>query len=347
VFDMQNGDIKTLRLSGTGKKIVYGGILLGSMQALALAFAGFDDDEPPEFIRERNLVIPIGGKKYVSIPMPLGFHALPNIGRITTEYAMGGFKKPVDHVVRLLSVFAEAFNPLGSAGFSTQTILPTAFDPLGALDANKDWVGKTIYKEDFNSLAPTPGFTRNKDTASVWSKFIAEGVNYATGGTDYTPGAFSPTADQIDYLIGQATGGVGRELSKGAQTVAALYTGDDLPTHKIPLVGRFYGDMENQSSQSNRYYSNLKELNLLEAEWKGRNQDGLPTEEFEKENPEYELIGMANGTENQIRELRRRKAMLVKDGESREDIREIDDRITEAMRNLNDEVRALRATAAP
>ena len=39
--------------------------------------------------------------------------------------------------------------------------------------------------------------------------------------------------------------------------------------------------------------------------------------------------------------------MLVKDGESREDIREIDDRITEAMRNLNDEVRALRATAAP
>ena len=349
VFDMQKGDIKTLRLSGTGKKIVAGGILLGAMQALVLAFAGFDDDEPPEFIRERNLVIPIGGKKYVSIPMPLGFHALPNIGRITTEYAMGGFKKPVDHVVRLLSIFAEAFNPIGSAGFSTQTILPTAFDPLGALAENKDWVGKTIYKEDFNSLAPTPGFTRNKDTASVWSKFIAEGVNYATGGTDYTPGTFSPTADQIDYLIGQATGGVGRELSKLEQTGESLWTGDDLPTHKIPLVGRFYGDMENQSSQGNRYYSNLKELNLLEAEWEGRRTHNEPTEKFEKENPEYELIGMANGTENQIRELRKRKSKLIKDGESREDIREVDDRITEAMRNLNDEVRKLRtaATATP
>lgn len=360
VFDMQKGDIKTLRLSKAGKVIVSGGILLGAMQALALAFAGFDDDEPPEFIREKSLIIPFGAfqrlagmdkkdlsKKYIAIPMPLGFNFIPNIGRIATEYAMGGFKKPADHVVSLLSVFAEAFNPIGSAGFSTQTILPTAFDPLGALTENKDWTGKTIYKEDFNSLAPTPGFTRNKDTASAWSKFFAEGINYATGGTDYTPGTFSPTADQIDYLIGQATGGVGRELSKGAQTVVAIYTGEELPTHKIPLVGRFYGNSDNQSSQGNRYYSNLKELNLLEAEWKGRKQDDLPIEEFEKENPEYELIGKANGTEQLIRNLRQRKTKLVKDGESRADIREVDDLITEAMRNLNDEVMALRATATP
>jgi len=347
VFDMRDGDVKTLRMSGTGKKIIYGGILLGAMQALALSIAGFDDDEPPEFIKERNLIIPIGGKKYISIPMPLGFHAIPNIGRIATEYAMGGFKKPVDHVVRLISVFAEAFNPIGSAGVSTQTILPTAFDPLGALAENKDWTGKAIYKEDFNSLAPTPGFNRNKDTASAWSKFIAEGVNYATGGTDYTPGAFSPTADQIDYLIGQATGGVGREVSKSAQTVNALFTGEELPTHKIPLVGRFYGNSDNQSSQSSRYYSNLKEINLLEAEWKGRNLDGLPIDKFEKENPKYKLIGVANGTERIVGLLHQRKTKMIKDGASREDIKEVDDRITEVMRTLNDEVKSLEATPTP
>lgn len=123
---MEKGDPKTLKFSRTGKQIIAGGITLGAMQALALAAAGFDDDDPPEFVRERSLIIPIGDKKYVTIPMLLGFHAIPNIGRISAEFAMGGFKKPAEHTVRLASVFAEAFNPIGSAGFSIQTIAPTA-----------------------------------------------------------------------------------------------------------------------------------------------------------------------------------------------------------------------------
>lgn len=34
---MEKGDIKTLRLNRAGKNIITGGLLLGSMQALALA----------------------------------------------------------------------------------------------------------------------------------------------------------------------------------------------------------------------------------------------------------------------------------------------------------------------
>lgn len=347
VFDMDRGDIKTLRLSNTGKRIIAGGMLLGVMQALALAASGFDDDEPPEFIRERNLIIPIGwavgGKRYVTIPMPLGFHAIPNIGRIATEYAMGGFKKPAEHVFRLMGVFAEAFNPMGSSGMSLQTIAPTALDPFAALEANKDWTGKPIYKEDFSSIDPTPGFTRNKDTASAWSKFIAEGINYATGGTDYTPGTLSPTADQIDYLIGQVTGGVGREASKLTQTVGAGFSGEELPTHKMPLVGRFYGNLEDQSSQGNRYYTNLKDINAIDSELTGRRKDGLPTEEFRKENPESKLIMLAKSTDRQVRDLRRKKSELIKQDADRARIREIEERITSKMRKLNDRVDEVRA----
>jgi hypothetical protein len=163
---MEKGAIKTLRFNRAGKTIIVEGITLGALQAFALAAAGFDDDEPPEFVRERSLIIPIGDKKYLTIPMPLGFHAIPNIGRISMEYALGGSKKPADHVARLLAVFAEAFNPIGSAGLSIQTIAHTAIDPLVALSENKDWTGKPIAKEDFNKLSPTPGFSRNKDTAS-------------------------------------------------------------------------------------------------------------------------------------------------------------------------------------
>jgi hypothetical protein len=68
--------IETLK-GPTGKKIMAGGLLLGSMQAALLAAAGFDDEEPPEFIRSKNIVIPTGDGKYIAFPMPLGLPRHP------------------------------------------------------------------------------------------------------------------------------------------------------------------------------------------------------------------------------------------------------------------------------
>jgi hypothetical protein len=340
---MDKGDIKTLRLSRTGKTIITGGITLGVMQALALSAAGFDDDEPPEFVRERNLIIPIGDKKYITIPMPLGFHVIPNIGRISAEFAMGGFKKPADKTVQLIGLFAEAFNPIGNAGLSIQTLAPTAIDPFVALSENKDWTGKPIAKEDFNKLSPTPGFSRNKDTASDPAKWIAEAINMISGGNKYVPGMFSPTADQIDYLFGQATGGVGREASKLNQTVSAMGSGEDLPPHKIPLVGRFFGDSSSSSSQGNAFYNNLKRINEVEAELKGRTKDRLPVDEFKAENPEYRLITAANYTERAVSNLRRRKSELIEKDAPKDQVKAIEGRITQLMTRLNDRVKEVRA----
>ncbi|MCX7184920.1 MAG: hypothetical protein NTW90_06770 [Nitrosospira sp.] len=343
---MDKGNIKTFRLSSFGTKAIAGGVMLGSMQAMLLLAAGFDDDEPPEFIRERNLILPIGDRKYLTVPMPLGFHAVPNIGRIPTEFVMGGFKNPGDHILRLVGVFAEAFNPLGSSGVSIQTIAPTAIDPLVALSENKDWTGKPIARENFNKLSPSPGFTRNKDTASDPSKWLSEAINTLSGGTKYTPGAMSPTADQIDYLFGQVTGGVGRESSKLEQSIMALVTGEDLPPHKIPLLGRFYGDSGAQSSQGNKFYTNLKRINEVEAELKGRRKDGLPVEEYKNDNPEYKLVTRANITERMVGQMRTRKRELVKKNAPPEQIKAAEARITTLMTGLNERVKELRQEPA-
>lgn len=339
---MENGDPKTLKFNKAGKTIIAGGISLGVIQALALSAAGFDDDEPPEFVRERSLIIPIGDKKYITIPMPLGFHAIPNIGRLSTEFALGGFKKPADYTTKLFSVFAEAFNPIGNAGMSLQTIAPTAIDPLAALAENRDWTGKPIYKEDFSKLSPTPGFTRFKDTASDPAKWIAEAINTISGGNKYVAGTVSPTADQIDYLVGQITGGVGREAGKAQQSIKAAYTGEDLPPHKIPLVGRFYGSSENQSSQGNAFYSNLKRINEVEAELKGRHKDKLPLDEFKAENPEYRLVNMANIVQRSVSKQRKIKSDLIAHDAPREQVKAIDDRITSLMAGFNGRVKELK-----
>jgi len=340
LFDMKDGDIKTARLSKTGKKIVYGGIMLGSMQALLLAAAGFDDDEPPEFIRERNLILPVGDGKYLTLAMPLGFHVIPGIGRIATEFVLSGGKDPLKKIAAFGSMFAEALNPIGNSGFSLQTITPSVIDPLAALAENRDFTGKEIYQNDFNKLNPTPGFTRAKDTATAWSKAIAEGLNFITGGTDYKPGLFTPTPDQIDYLIGQVTGGVGREVGKVSQVVSATTTGEDLPIYKVPLVGRFVGDTQGKSGESAKFYNSLREINMHEAEYKGLIGDGKRQEaaEYLAENPAVKLIMLGNQSERAVKKLKEAKRNLIENDAPQEKVAAMEDQIAKSMKLFNDRV---------
>lgn len=335
LFEMDGGDLKTVRLSKTGKKVVYGGVLLGVVQALALAAAGFDDEDPPGFVRERSLVIPVGDKKYLTIPMPLGLHVIPGLGRHMTEFALSGFDKPAQRAIDIMGMFADSFNPIGNAGLSMQTLAPTALDPLVALTENKDWTGKPIARTSMNEA--TPGHALHKDTASTWSKALSEAVNWVTGGSEYVAGVVSPTPDQIDYLIGQVTGGVGREISKIDQSGRALWSGEELPTFKMPLVGRFIGNADSQASEGTAFYANSARLNELETEAKGMRGDGRTAEaqQLLAGRPDAYLIAVANTAERQIQRLRREKRALMEDGAPREQVKAVEKRITEAMARLN------------
>lgn len=335
LFDMEPGKPKTLRLSAAGKKIVYGGILLGSVQAMALAAAGFGDEDPPEFARERSLIIPTGGKTYISIPMPLGLHIIPNIGRVATEFALSGFKNPVKRSIGLIGMFADAFNPIGNAGLSMQTLAPTALDPLVALTENKDWTGRPIAKTSFNKAIP--GHTLGRDTSTAIGEVLAEAINALSGGNEHVAGVFSPTPDQVDYLIGQVTGGVGREYSKVEQSLKASVRGEALPTYKIPLVGRFIGNAEGQASEGSAFYANVDKLNEIETEAKGLKEAGKSQEAraLLASKPEAYLIAQANTAESQARKLRKSKSELIKAGAPREQVIAIEAKITAVMARLN------------
>ena len=324
-------------LSGpAGKKIIYGGLLLGSVQAMMMAMAGFDEEEPPEFVRERNLIIPTGDGKYLTLPMPLGFNVIPNFSRIVTEWALSGFERTPQRVAQIATSFFEMFNPIGSAGLSVQTLAPTVVDPLVAISENRDWTGTPIAREDFNSLDPTPGYTRAKDTASEFSKALAEFLNLASGGTEFAPGVISPTPDQLDYLIGQVTGGIGREYLKAEQTVTAYLTGEELPTYKIPLVGRFGGNTSGSSAVSSRFYESIRRMNVHNNELGGRREAGRPVGEYLRENPEARLAPQALRAYRQVQDLRRRKREMLERDASKESIRRIEAQITQRMQQFND-----------
>ncbi len=331
---------KTLN-SPAGKKILAGGILLGALQAFVLAAAGLDDDQVPEFIKERNLVIPLGGGRFFTLPYPLGFHIIPNYGRYVMETMLGSRKPGVKTLVDAVGLLLDSFNPIGSAGISAQTFTPTVLDPLVALESNKDWTGRAIAKEDFNSLQRTPGYTRVKDTATSIAKGLSYALNILSGGTDYAPGSFSPTPDQIDYLFGQLGGGVAREIGKTEQTISALFSGEELPPNKIPLVGRFYGNARSSSSVSGQFYANLQKINEQELELKGRREDRLPVAEYVAEHPESRLVSFADDTEKTLKALRKRKDLVKAAGGDRETVRVLEDRIKEVMTRFNDRVEAV------
>jgi len=337
----------TARLAETlkgpaGKKILAGGLLLGTVQALALAAADFDEDEPPDFIKERNFVIPTGDGKYATFPMPLGLNVIPNTSRVLTEWALAGGKDPGKRFGQIVGAFADMFNPIGNAGLSVQTIAPTFADPLVALAENRDWSGKPIAKEDRSGTDPTPGYTRAKETASWVSKQLAYYLNLASGGTKYKPGGLSPTPDQLDYLIGQVTGGVGREVLKVSQAVESSVTGEELPTYKVPIAGRFYGDTKEQAATADRFYRNVTTINEHENEIEGRRKNregGIP--EYIKENPEARLVTLANRIERDVAELRRKKREMLEKDRPKESIKMIELQITRKMEQLNARVEAL------
>jgi GNAT superfamily N-acetyltransferase len=340
--------VETLR-GPMGKKIIFGGMFLGSMQAIALAMAGFDDDEPPEFVKDKNLIIPIPytDKKYLSIPMPLGFNMFPGFGRLAMETLLietgmiRSRKGPGDKVMSAVSLVFDAFNPLGGAGNPLLMAVPTIGDPLAAIYSNRDAFGRPIYKED-RGTAPTPGYERSRENASLFSKKLAEAINWATSpaGTQHTKGKLSPTADEIDYFIGQITGGVGREIMKvGEFAKSKAVTQEEVPAYKLPIVGRFYGEAESPAATRSRFYENVKEMAKHEHEIKGLRKDRVSPTEYVKANPEARLWQRANNVENQIVKLNKEKRAMIERDAPREAVKRKEDEILKKMTEFNDQVR--------
>lgn len=317
-----------------GKAIIGGGVLLGSMQAVLLAAAGFRDDEPPEFVKQKNFVLPTPDGNYITIPYPLGLNILPNTGRILTEFMLSGGKNPAKKTLDLFSATVDAFSPIGSSTL-LQTIAPTVLDPVAAIAENKDSFGRPIYKED-RATNPTPGYMRSRENASEISKGISYYLNLASGGGKYSKGYISPTADEIDYLAGQVTGGLGREIMKAGEAVKTAGTGEDLPAYRVPLLGRFYGETESNAAESQRFYNNVTRMADHENEVKGRIKNRESVAEYYRDNPRARLYQQTNAVENQINALNKQKKEFIERGLPKERIKRIEDQKATIMKRFND-----------
>jgi hypothetical protein len=299
--------------------------------------SAFPDDDPPEFIRAKNFVIPTGGNRIITIPYPLGYNVFPSIGRIGSEF-MFGDRKAGSALTGMAGAIVEAFNPLGGGELGYRTFVPTVLKIPVSVAENKDMNARPIYKPD-RASDPTPGYTRSSERASSISQGVSYALNYLTSGfEENTKGKISPTADEIDYYAGQVTGGVGRELAKTRDVVYNLINGEETPSYRIPLLGRFYGDVDTNSTKAQRFFNNVVEMSQHEHEIKNRKKYGQDYSEYIERHPEAVLWTRVNSVENQISKLRQERRDLKERGADEEYIKAKADRIIELMDNINEQI---------
>lgn len=312
--------LRTLR-GPTGGRIIAGGLTLGVLQALMLAAAGYDDDEVPEYVKTRAFVIPLnwtgkGEKKHILIPLPLGFLMVPNTGRVLTELTLNGGKDMGKRIVEAVGTIAGSFNPLGGGNIFTpdgalRTLAPTVVDPLIELGFNKNFAGSPIEKQAYGSETDgRPGAARAKEStqrSTTGQAYIgiSKAINTLAGGTPYQAGVVSPTPERVRYIAQTVGGGVLREVEKTINASTAAAAGGKVKSSQIPVLGRFYGEVDDDQVAMTRYYEGSKKLKTLESSLNAAKKagDGAAMVKMLEEHPEAAFIKAQSRVQSEISKL--------------------------------------------
>lgn len=81
----------------------------------------------------------------------------------------------------------------------------------------------------------------------------------------------------------------------------------DVPSYKIPVIGKLYGNTKSEASEKAKYYENVTRLNELENNVKGMQKDRVSSAAFRQDNPEVRLIPAANIIKREISQFRKQK----------------------------------------
>jgi hypothetical protein len=124
---------------------------------------------------------------------------------------------------------------------------------------------------------------------------------------------------------------------KAEQVVESAFTGEELPTYKVPLVGRLIGSTGDGAVEAAAYYDNLKRLNEHEAEIKYLKENGNARDviSYTQDNPEVKVLGFAANVEKTIDRMKKQRRVLISRGGSS---KVIDQAINAQMKKLNDKL---------
>jgi predicted transcriptional regulator len=145
-------------------------------------------------------------------------------------------------------------------------------------------------------------------------------------------------------LIGQATGGVGREALKVEKAVTSIASGEELATYNVPVLGRMIGDVKQKTVETSRFYENVKTLNEHQHEIEGRLKAGEDINDYLNSHPEALMYKYADQVYNKVNDMKRIRRTMKEQGMSSDDLKIYDENILMMMTVLNESIRDMRAT---
>ncbi len=310
------------------RAIWMGAVVAGFLQDQLLALMSEDDedgqkmvDKIPDHVLEHNFVIKLnglGGREYLSIPMPYGLNFAVNMGRSLSRRGRGGYTNG-QFTNSFFGTFVDAVNPIGGTESLGNFLSPTVTDPFVDLYENKDFANKPVYKEGSPFGIQKPDSQLYWSTTSPVFKNTADFLNTATGGSPAKSGLIDWSPDVMEYWYGFLTGGVGRFVERSGRfafnTVddpASLFSEEGL--RQIPFTRKLIGSISTREDTT-RFIEGREQILQIEADLKDaitrkdKNRIEYIRSQYQKE---LKLLGRMKATNNARNRLIRKKAQIAK-----------------------------------
>lgn len=231
-------------------------------------------NEIPDYVRQNNVIIPVGEGKYVLLPLSVELRALYGLGDMSAQYLRGEYKGrsfTADVTGRMMTLLPFSFEAEGSDNWletAIRVFTPDMFTPItDAYLWNQNFFGKRITgRNEFNKYVPeyhkvTTGTSKAIIKASERLNSLSGGDYASKGKLDYA--LLNPSA--VEYLFEQYLGGVGKAIAQCYKTVEGAVTGD-VQLRNIPVVSGLTYDTENMvprnytNERYNHYVKDFEEM---------------------------------------------------------------------------------------
>lgn len=253
------------------------GLIIPVINTMLYNLFGDGDDNPyndlPEWVRRNNLCIYAGGKRFLTVPLPIELRAFYGLGDYAFQLLTGRekpspsgiFNGTVSQVADILPL-----NPAGSEG--VKALIPDVVSPfVETYYFNETFTGKPIRKETpFNERDPE--WKRGYKGTAGWlvdaSKFFNDLTNGGGPGSDFRKGWIDINPANVENILESYFGGMatflnqsGKTIYYGAKSIIEGEKDDNFTARNIPIINRLYNEVDDRNAFSgiNTEYFNLRD----------------------------------------------------------------------------------------
>lgn len=194
-----------------------------------------------------------GTKSNLKMPMAYG----PNMFKVLGDqaYLIGQGKTSLpEAAMEMMQTSGNTLSPFsGGADSPVSLVIPDVLRPFQEVYTNKNFAGIPIQPDERFGMKKRPSQNYFKNVSEV-NKGLANVLSEATGGRDNIHGDIEISPEVLDYSVAYALGGVGTMAMNAVGTGKDIASGEEVNWNKVPIVRRFFEDMEAADFRKINYF---------------------------------------------------------------------------------------------